>query len=235
MREGHCELASEYSSCREIFTLWKRGSSSFELGCSDDLPVMRMGERGYWSRRTLAGPFLPTLSEEVMPPDPVWDIRIGASYDMMPCATVAVERAQAPEQRAEEDKAQSLSGRRKEGRSGGVCGCKPNGPLGLCDAACPYLLARTTLARSLRSRASSMSGMYGSCCEEQEAKEAAFRAKIRAATKVSESRMPQMRALKVREDMRRALRHATACSDECCAGCGSCDEDEDASTEEYGS
>ena len=76
-----------------------------------------------------------------------------------------------------------------------------------------------------------MSGMYGSCCEEQEAKEAAFRAKIRAATKVSESRMPQMRALKVREDMRRALRHATACDDECCAGCGSCDEDEDASTE----
>ena len=141
MREGHCELASEYSSCREIFTLWKRGSSSFELGCSDDLPVMRMGERGYWSRRrTLAGPFLPTLSEEVMPPDPVWDIRIGASYDMMPCATVAVERAQAPEQRAEEDKAQSLSGRRKEGRSGRVCGC--NGPLWAC--ATPPALARTT-------------------------------------------------------------------------------------------
>lgn len=64
--------------------------------------------------------------------------------------------------------------------------------------------------------------MYGSCCEEQEAKFAKERAVIRAATKVSEARL--MRGHLVRQEIYRSLR----CGDACCmGGCGECEEEED--------
>lgn len=66
-----------------------------------------------------------------------------------------------------------------------------------------------------------MAGMFGSCCEEQEAKEAEFRSKMRAATAISENRL--MHAHKVREGIARSLR----CGDACCVGCGECDDDEE--------
>jgi hypothetical protein len=70
-----------------------------------------------------------------------------------------------------------------------------------------------------------MAGMYGSCCEEQEAQEAAFRSKIRAATAINENRM--MHAHKVRQGIARSLR----CGDACCMGCGDCEEEEEPSPE----
>jgi hypothetical protein len=53
--------------------------------------------------------------------------------------------------------------------------------------------------------------MYGSCCEEQEAKEAAARSRIRAATELSESRL--MHGHRVRQQMFRSLRctHGPGC------------------------
>jgi hypothetical protein len=63
--------------------------------------------------------------------------------------------------------------------------------------------------------------MLGSCCEEQERQEAEVRSRIRAATKLSESRL--MRGHFVRSDIHRALR----CGDACCMGCGECEEEED--------
>ena len=71
-----------------------------------------------------------------------------------------------------------------------------------------------------------MAGMFGSCCEEQEAREAEFRSKIRAATAINENRF--MRAHKVREGIARSLR----CGDACWAGCGECDDDEEEPTPE---
>jgi hypothetical protein len=69
--------------------------------------------------------------------------------------------------------------------------------------------------------------MYGSCCEEQEAKEAAARSRIKAATLVNEKRMMQGHLL--REKIRSQLR----CE---CAGCacGDCNEDEEELEEDGG-
>ncbi len=65
--------------------------------------------------------------------------------------------------------------------------------------------------------------MFGSCCEEQEAKEAEARSRIRAATEINESRM--MRGHRVREELKRALH----CGDPCCAhlDCQVCEEDDE--------
>ena len=65
--------------------------------------------------------------------------------------------------------------------------------------------------------------MFGSCCEEQEAKEAEARSRIRAATEINESRM--MRGHRVREELKRALH----CGDPCCAhlDCQACEEDDE--------
>ena len=44
-----------------------------------------MGDSGNCrSFRTFAGPCVPMLSDDVMPPLPVCDMRMGASYDMAP-------------------------------------------------------------------------------------------------------------------------------------------------------
>ena len=54
-----------------------------ELADSCERPVVRMGDSGNCrSLRAFAGPCVPMLSDDVMPPLPVCDIRMGASYDM---------------------------------------------------------------------------------------------------------------------------------------------------------
>lgn len=63
--------------------------------------------------------------------------------------------------------------------------------------------------------------MMGSCCEEQEAREAERRSQLRAGAQWNESRM--MRGHRVREELHRSLR----CADACCAGCGECEEEDD--------
>ena len=70
--------------------------------------------------------------------------------------------------------------------------------------------------------------LYGSCCEEQEAQEAAVRARVRAVTQHTEKRL--MRGQLEREKMQRALR----CPDPCCThlSCGECEEDEEDLTAE---
>ena len=70
----------------------------------------------------------------------------------------------------------------------------------------------------------------GSCCEEQEEKEAIAREKIRTATEINEAKM--MWAHRVRQDMATSLRCGTAlneCDVEGCshATCGACDEEEE--------
>ena len=65
--------------------------------------------------------------------------------------------------------------------------------------------------------------MFGSCCEEQEAKEAEMRSKIRAATAVNERRLFAGHLQKVK------LHRAVRCGRACCYGdCGECEEDESA-------
>ena len=65
--------------------------------------------------------------------------------------------------------------------------------------------------------------MYGSCCEEQEAKEAEVRSKLRAGTAFNEARL--MRTHKLRQDVQRALHFCP--NSECCAGCGDCEDEEE--------
>ena len=66
--------------------------------------------------------------------------------------------------------------------------------------------------------------MYGSCCEEQEAKEAAAREKIAGITRATEEKL--MKGYHTRLDMHKKLR----CFDSCCAQrCDLCCEDNEAS------
>lgn len=74
-----------------------------------------------------------------------------------------------------------------------------------------------------------MSGLAGSCCEEQEAREAAARKRIRAATELTEARL--MWAHRVGSDVKRSLRCGDAllgCTDARCTheSCGDCDDAE---------
>ena len=63
--------------------------------------------------------------------------------------------------------------------------------------------------------------MYGSCCEEQEAQEAAARDRVAKITRHTENQL--MRGHIVRRDLARQLR----CPNPCCAECGNCDDDEE--------
>jgi hypothetical protein len=71
--------------------------------------------------------------------------------------------------------------------------------------------------------------MLGSCCEEQEAQEAAVRSRIRAATRMSEGRLfgNSLAAARAQGFCKRPF-HEGACGEGLCgAECGDCDEDED--------
>ena len=68
--------------------------------------------------------------------------------------------------------------------------------------------------------------MFGSCCEEQEAQEAAVRSRIRAATRVSEKRLLGNSLAAARAQSFCKGRHEGLCGHEG-VECGDCDEDED--------
>ena len=71
--------------------------------------------------------------------------------------------------------------------------------------------------------------MLGSCCEEQEAQEAAVRSRIRAATRMSEERLfgNSLAAARAQSFCKRPF-HQGACDDKLCGvECGDCDSDED--------
>ena len=68
--------------------------------------------------------------------------------------------------------------------------------------------------------------MFGSCCEEQEAQEAEYRARIRAATAQSEKRLFGRSLAAARAQSKRCT-HLACEGDVCGIECFDCDEEED--------
>lgn len=74
--------------------------------------------------------------------------------------------------------------------------------------------------------------MLGSCCEEQEAKEAEARARITAATRFNEERM--LAGHRLREDLFKKLRCPEGCSCNDGGECGECEEEEEEQSQASG-
>ena len=74
--------------------------------------------------------------------------------------------------------------------------------------------------------------MLGSCCEEQEAKEAEARARIKAATRFNEERM--LAGHRLREDLFKKLRCPEGCSCNDGGECGECEEEEEEQSQASG-
>ena len=99
---------------------------------------------------------------------------------------------------------------------------RPEGGLRARRVATTLVSRRSSPPRHCRRRLA----MFGSCCEEQEAQEAAVRSRIRAATRVSEKRLLGNSLAAARAQSFCKGRHEGLCGHEG-VECGDCDEDED--------
>ena len=114
-------------------------------------------------------------------------------------------------------------------REGGETASRKCHPSVVQDAARAAREPAARPARACRLLLFTSIAMLGSCCEEQEAQEAAVRARIRAATRMSEERLfgNSLGAARAQSFCKRPF-HQGACDDKLCGlECGDCDSDED--------